>query len=240
MSLALVYLARGASGGLSTVKIFFDAYRAYPPGCPHELVVIAKGWAGVGGLEEVKQLVQAHGARVVDLPDDGFDWGAYMLAASLLTHDWICFLNTHSRHRVKNWLNLLMKGTEVPGINVGAVGATASYESFIPVFDWPSWEEGPIAFLFYVLRSFLKVLRFIIYRNTFRSFPNPHLRSNAFIIRRELFLDFASTHKIPHSKRDAWILESGGRSFTAFLISRGLKPLVTGSDGQYYEPLQWI
>ncbi|MBI5024578.1 MAG: hypothetical protein HZC18_06195 [Candidatus Omnitrophica bacterium] len=237
MSLALVYLARGASDGLSSVKEFFEAYRRYPADCAHELIVIIKGWAGLEGEAEVRQLSLAHNAKVIDLPDDGFDWGAYMRAASLLTHDWICFLNTHSRPRVKNWLDLLMKGTEVPGINVGAVGATASYESLISIFYWPSC----IAFLLYIPRIFLNALRFAIYsRNAFRSFPNPHLRSNAFIVRRELFVDFAATHKIPRYKRDAWILESGRTGFTAFLASRGLKPLVAGADGKYYEPEQWI
>ena len=55
MSLALVYLARGVGGGLSSVKAFFNAYDIHPAGCPHELIVIIKGWDGIEGLVEAKK-----------------------------------------------------------------------------------------------------------------------------------------------------------------------------------------
>lgn len=225
MSLALVYLARGASGGLPSVKAFFEAYCAYPPGCPHSLIVIIKGWKGVKGEEEAKKIAEAHEAKVIGLPDDGFDWGGYMRVAPLLSHDWVFFINTHSRPRIKGWLDLLKKTTEEPGMNVGAVGATASYESFIPGFLTP-------------IQNALKLIGFTW--NKFPSFPNPHLRSNAFLVRRQLFIDFTATQKIPSCKRDAWLLESGRDGFTAFLMDRGLKPLVTGANGKYYTLDQWI
>jgi len=47
-------LACGIDGGLSSVKGFFDACRAFPPGCPRELIVIAKGWSGVDGEDELR------------------------------------------------------------------------------------------------------------------------------------------------------------------------------------------
>jgi hypothetical protein len=35
------------------------------------------------------------------------------------------------------------------------------------------------------------------------------------------------------------MLESGKRGFTNFLLKQGLKPLVAGADGKYYEQDQW-
>lgn len=240
MSLALVYLARGIDGGLSSAKAFFDAYRAFPAGCPHELIVIAKGWSGVDGQDELRQLAQAHAARVVDLPDDGFDWGAYMRLAPQLPHDWLCFLNTHSRPRVDGWLNLLRMAADAYGTSIGAVGATASWETLAPILPPPSVKEEYNTSLIYPLRVILNAGRFVTNIRDFSSFPNPHLRSNAFIVPRELFIDFAATQKIPRCKRDAAMLESGRTGFAAYLANRGLKALVTGADGKVYGPEQWI
>ena len=36
------------------------------------------------------------------------------------------------------------------------------------------------------------------------------------------------------------ILESGRTGFSVFLADRGLKAVVAGADGRYYEPSQWI
>lgn len=240
MTLALVYLARGADGGLPAAKAFFDAYRAFPPRCPHELIVIAKGWSGIAGRGEVEQLAQANDARMVDLPDDGFDWGAYMRLAPLLTHTWVCFLNTHSRPCVDGWLHLLRVTAEMPGMNVGAVSATASWETQIPFLPVPTLKAERIALLLYPFRLFRNVVRFVNNIRDFPSFPNPHLRSNAFIVRRELFVDYVAPHQIPLCKRDAHKLESGRAGFTAFLQSRGLKTLVTGADGRVYRTKQWV
>jgi len=237
LSLALVYLARGTNGGLPAVKSFFEAYDAYPARCPHELIVIVKGWSGVEGQDELRQLAQAHAARLVELPDDGFDWGAYMRLAPQLSHEWLCFLNTHSRPRVGGWLNLLKKAADAGGSRFGAVGATASRQTSAPILPLPS---PKYSILLYPLRMSSYAFRFLTNIGDFSSFPNPHLRSNAFLVRRELFVDFVSTQKIPCCKRDAAMLESGRSGFSAFLAQRGLKALVAGADGKVYESEHWV
>jgi hypothetical protein len=240
MHLALVYLARGADGGLPAAKAFFEAYCAYPPRCPHELIVITKGWSGIAGRDEVEQLVQANGARLVDLPDDGFDWGAYMRLAPLLKHTWVCFLNTHSRPCVDGWLNLLRVTAEAPGMHIGAVSATASWETLVPFIPLPSVNAKYNNPLVYPLRLIRNTVRFVTNIRDFPPFPNPHLRSNAFIVLRELFVDFAAAQQIPRCKRDALKLESGRAGFSAFLGTRGLKMLVAGADGRVYGPKEWV
>jgi hypothetical protein len=117
-----------------------------------------------------------------------------------------------------------MKATEAVDIKVGAVGATGSYESLIP----SSW----------FIRNVFKLRG--ITQDNFPLFPNPHLRSNAFMVERKIFTDFAAIHKIPCSKREVWMFESGKKGFTAFLRDYGLKPLVVGANGRYYAPQNWI
>lgn len=234
-----MYLARGADGGLSAVEAFFEANRAYPPGCPHELVVIAKGWAGIAGRDDLARLAYTNSARLIDLPDDGFDWGAYMRLAPLLLNTWVCFLNTHSRPCAGGWLNLLKTAVEEAGPNIGVVGATASWESLAPVLPPQSLNPRLKHPLFYPLRLVRNTARFLTNIWAFPTFPNPHLRSNAFIVRSQLFVDFADTKKIPRKKRDAAKLESGRTGFSAYLANQGLKALVVGRDGNCYGSDQW-
>lgn len=223
--------------GLASAEGFFEAYRAHPPGCPHELIVIAKGWAGIEGRNSLERMANEHAARIIDLPDDGYDWGAYMRLAPHLSHEWICFLNTHSRPLIAGWLNLMLE--HVQSLKVGAVGATASWGTMIPT--WPSlkpqWEWR---LLHYPLRLARNAFIFVMNVRHFPYFPNPHLRSNAFLVRRELFNEFVQLRDIPRNKRDAHRLESGEIGFTRYLINRGLTPLVVGLNGKNYPPEQWM
>jgi hypothetical protein len=243
MSIALVYLARGAGNGLLAAKKFFDAYHAFPAGCQHDLIVISKGWVKIEEQKELERLVEKHAARMIYLPDDGYDWGAYMRLAPTLSQDWICFLNTHSRPRVDGWLNLLWGATKTGDNDIGAVGATGSWGT-IAQFPWPPSPTAnlraffllpllPIRLLFHTFWFILKIKHFPI-------FPNPHIRSNTFIVKREIFLDFVAIHNIPTTKYQSHMLESGRTGLSFFLKNLGLKILVAGADGKVYEPDQWV
>jgi hypothetical protein len=71
----------------------------------------------------------------------------------------------------------------------------------------------------------------------FPRFPNPHIRSNAFMIDRQRVLDFASPKVI--SKEDGCRFESGPRSLTTYVRSLGLSTLVVGKDGNGYNIESW-
>ena len=236
MTVAVVYIARGVGAGLPAVEAFFDAYRRFPPGCPHRLVVIAKGWESVPGLPSLIDQVRAVGADLVTLPDDGFDWGAYMRVAPALNEQFLCLVNTHSRPMVPGWLALLRQSALLPG--VGAVGATGSWGSMS--VTWPLFEPGIFRLALYPARLALVFMRLCRNFGSFPSFPNPHLRSNVLLVNRAIFISFCRCHEIPHSKRDAHILESGRRGFTAYLKSLGMRALVVGANGVAYAPDAWI
>jgi hypothetical protein len=90
---------------------------------------------------------------------------------------------------------------------VGAIGATGSYET---------------------LRSA---------HPSFPSFPNIHLRSNAFLMRREHACRFLQ-NKIP-DKMAAWLAESGTESVSRQLFKLGLTLTVVGKSGRAYGPRDW-
>jgi len=91
---------------------------------------------------------------------------------------------------------------------VGLVGATGSFESLSPL------------------------------ASQFPSFPNIHLRSNAFLIERELFNSLVGGSVI-HQKLDAFFVESGLLSLTRQVLKQGLMVLVVGRNGRGYPPRWW-
>jgi hypothetical protein len=241
MTLALVYLARGVGEGLASVKCFFDAYNKYTPDYPHDLIVISKGWENQTERNELLTLAKKNKAIVYDMPDDGLDWAAYMRLAPQLKQDWLCFLNTHSRPLVKGWLRLLKVAADSNTDKFGAVGATGSLETSLPyIFARSKNYHGFQAVAIYPFRLILNVYRYITNLCYFTGFPNPHLRSNAFLVRRDLFIEYCQTQKLPRSKRDTTKLESGRNGFSSYLLAKGLRLFVTGVDGKVYEWRQWV
>jgi hypothetical protein len=68
-------------------------------------------------------------------------------------------------------------------------------------------------------------------------YPNAHIRTNAFIIERQIFLDTLPTSIT--TKRDTYLYESGPDSLTRQILRRGKKAVVVGRDGQSYSIDQW-
>jgi GT2 family glycosyltransferase len=75
-------------------------------------------------------------------------------------------------------------------------------------------------------------------RPGFPDFPNRHLRTNAFMIGRDLFLSLASDAVI-RDKEDAYLVEHGPDSLTQRVLALGLKVLVVGRNGRGYSPQWW-
>ena len=91
---------------------------------------------------------------------------------------------------------------------VGMVSATGSYES----------------------------LNFI--NPTFPKFPNPHLRSNAFAMRRRHAEEILGSYAIT-GKLDTFQIESGADGLTQRVFALGLTCLIVGGDGRGYAPQAW-
>jgi hypothetical protein len=64
-------------------------------------------------------------------------------------------------------------------------------------------------------------------------FPNPHIRTNAFIIEREVFLDLVPTSIT--TKNETYLFESGPTSLTRQILGLGRKAVVVGRDGRNYD-----
>ncbi|MCJ2073095.1 hypothetical protein MKK75_30640 [Methylobacterium sp. J-030] len=91
---------------------------------------------------------------------------------------------------------------------VGMVGATGSYESLSHI------------------------------NRLFPAFPNPHLRSNAFALRRIHASEILGSYNFK-DKLDAFFAESGPNGLTRRMLQMGLTCLIVGADGRGYTPQQW-
>jgi hypothetical protein len=195
--------------GTGPLARFLASYTAQPAGHPHRLAVILKGFEAPEDAAAHVELLAGieHETLVYDRPT--FDLPAYGAAAEQLEASHLCFLNSESVLLTPGWLAALTDALGECG--VGAVGATGSYETPDSVFPWR--------------------------RRRWPRFPNPHLRTNAFMLSRELMRSGAWP-EIP-TKAQAWELESGNRGLTRHVRSQGLATRVVGRDGTAYRPHEW-
>ena len=195
--------------GPAALQRFVASYRARPAGAEHRLVVVWKGFGDSGpGAEHLAALDGvAHEALHYDLPT--LDLPAYAWCAETLDAAHLCFLNSESTVLADGWLGALLEPLRDAG--VGATGATGSYESPHSIIPFR--------------------------RRRWPAFPNPHLRTNAFALSRDLMRQLR--WPAVRTKPAAWELESGRDGFTRQVWGRGLQTLVVGRDGRPYAPAEW-
>lgn len=221
-----------------------ESYLKHSPGTAHELVLLMKGFPH----EDVGQRYLAAAAdsphRMLFVPDVGLDIGAYHAAAAACTHDFLCFVNSFSAALIPGWLDHLHRHASAPGVGVAAAtGSFASCYSFA-LYD----AEQPSAYSQVFPRPRRGLIRTVTFGTftrlharrlapRFGEFPSVHVRTNAFVVRRDRFLALADRRF--RTKLDTMAFESGRESLTAQLLEQGLEPVVVGRDGHAYSPSDW-
>jgi len=227
---AVVHLVRRANG-TRALESFLDSYRRHAAGLEHELVLLCKGFDSEAQFAEYEPVVDSIPHSRMFVPDTGFDIGSYRLALEATDFDEYCFLNSFSILLAPDWLAKLSRCLHRPG--VGLVGATGSYESTLENL------RAEIRSIrgFFRRRKLLALLRLGGMWRTYPSFPNPNLRTNAILGRRELLCELFP--RDIRTKEDALAFESGRNGLTRQIQVRGLQTLVVGRDGVGYAPEDW-
>jgi len=221
--------------GLEPVKKFLASYLSYDHGVGHKLLIVFNGHSDALQLTEYQSLVENIPHEEIIIPHSGFDIESYRIAGSQQASKFICFLNSYSEILMPGWLALMQHHLSRPG--VGAVGASGNLISWHTslVTDWEQDKthtkySGPVGGIRLRLRRAL-------YRAMFPPFPNPHLRTNAFLIPRDVFLSLRYWPRF--GKLDTYRFESGRTGMTRQIQAKGLKVLVVGKDGRGYPPEEW-
>lgn len=220
--------------GPEPVRAFLRSYRAHPPGIAHELVVVLNGAPedsrearsrGGAALTRADLEAELEGVehRLIVLEEPVPDLAAYGLAARALPHPRLCLLNSYSVILADGWLALLVQALDHP--HTGLAGASASWES------QSRWIRGRARYWPYQL------IRLRGARRDYPRFPNPHIRSTAFMLDRANLV--AMNLDAARDKRDTYLLESGRRSITRRILERDLRVVVTGRDGRVYGVKDW-
>jgi len=207
MKIAVLYVARD----WEPLGRFSGSYFNHDPGVNHDLIALEKGISASKSFQGFTNFPDR--AFATEVPNRGFDLGAYRYAALRLGHEYefLCLLNSHSVILDHNWLLKMYKPFALGGDDVGLVGTTASCESM--------YENG------LVNRKWFNSIR----RWYFPPFPNPHIRTQGILIRRHHLLEMWPLW-FP-TKRHCYLFESGYNSLWRKMRARGLKAVIVGKDG---------
>jgi hypothetical protein len=213
--------------GVSPLRRFLRSYRDHPAGVEHELAIVFNGVEGTRGVPadlRERLLAELDGTphRLISIPRPVLDLAAYAVAARELAHGRVCFLNSYSVILCDGWLARLSSALDRP--DVALAGASGSWES------QAEWARGKLRYRPYQL------LRLRRDRRDFPRFPNPHIRTTAFICAREDLLAMGLDRVV--DKRDAYRLESGYDSITRQALAAG-RAVVVDRSGRLYDVDMW-
>jgi hypothetical protein len=255
----VIYLYRFVEGE-APVRRFLASYRRHPAGLSHDLHVILKGFPDPAAVAAARALFAPLPINTIELGDTGYDIGAYFAAAREVTNPQLLFLNTFSEILADNWLDYFDSALAMPGI--GVAGATGSLQSLSSGFeavclgalrraagrfkkadtsaelgaDFGSDGKRSINAV-NISRGVVRAAVYPIHVYQYGRYPNPHIRTNGFMIRRDLFLSLRCGRL--RNKADAYRFESGRASMTRQIMARGLSPVVIDRDGNSYAIPQW-
>lgn len=221
--------------GLAQFAEFIASYREHEAGVEHDLLIIFKELERDDQLAVYEELLAGINYKTLFLGSEGFDILPYFIAAKKFDYQYFCFLNSYSVILAAGWLRVMFAHLQARG--VGLVGATGSYESYYSNLSKSRPRIGVKTFSDDVrlYRNWRHML--IEARERFEPFPNAHLRTNAFMIARELMLGV--NFKGEADKMESLKFESGKEGLTRQVRALGLQALVVGRDGAAYAVDEW-
>lgn len=251
---AVVHLVREGNG-FEPFAAFMASYERCHAGVEHELVLLFKGFGEPGESAPYLERAADCAPLKLDVSDAGPDLAAYVAAAGALDHQRLCFVNSFSEVLVPGWLGLLDEALSVG--STGAAGATGSWASHLSYgllqLGWPgvyadafggwrgarrasrelpgtSAQRGLAAWLLTLQSTALAAPAISL-------FPNPHLRTNAFLIGRETLRALRAGSL--STKAAAHRLESGRAGITAQLRALGRPAAVVDRHGVARGEADW-
>lgn len=126
----LAYCNEKIGYGIEIVENFLNSYKSHSAGIEHNFVIIAKNWTNKALYNKLRGLAKEHHAKVIDLPDDGLDFGAYFRVSKILQNEYVFFLGSNIELVSDNWLLYHYRAFE-SDILVKLAGPMGSYDKGI-------------------------------------------------------------------------------------------------------------
>ncbi len=223
--------------GLEPFLRFLTSYRCMPAEEEHDLVVIFKGFNGPSDLAPYREQLEGVPHREMSVKDSGFDIMPYFAAAESNEYRYLCFFNSFSVLREGGWLRKLFSNLRKSG--VGIVGATGSWQSSSSYWEKRMARRAASKSEHRDLSDYPVAREIVLFymRRWFPPFPNYHIRTNAFLVPRDIFLPCRPRRVF--IKYDAYRFECGWTGMTRQIMARDLRALIVGRDGAGYEKDQW-
>ncbi len=225
--------------GTGLFEQFVASYRKYKAGYEHQLILLFNGVLQHDELTPYIDIAKKNNLSYQTIVYSGFcqDITAYYWVAERVNNSHILFLNSYCELLADNWLVHFARHLNNP--KIGMIGATGSWQSYSSsVFQTNSlrWQQGKtLNENFSKYKLFLKTL--LYWRFFFPSFPNPHIRTNGFMIEKNVLLSCKKgTLK---TKFQAYLFESGRNSLSRQIISKGLTIFIIDKSGNLYEIKNW-
>ena len=236
---AVIYLA-WLPYGMEHFKRFIDSYQCFDADYEHQLVIVFNGMT-VAHPDKPKAYLAYLENRGIPTYRclyyaNGQDIEIYRKAAREIPAVYILFFNTYSTILASHWLKYYMQNFDD---QTGIIAATGSYQSYYSsVFQKQvgGWEAAKgLLYNFRKYKLFIKA--FIYWRFLFKPFPNPHIRTSAFMVKKDIFIELKKG--VIDTKFKAYRFENGRNGLTGFYLAKGLKILVVDRFGKTYLPSTW-
>jgi len=249
---AVIYLAYGAEGYQAYVNRFFDSYKAHASGAPHQLIIAATAYRdNPTGYETLRQLAIENDAKIIDLPDGGQEFGAFYRVAKCLTTDYIFCFVTSGRIMHPNWLAVFMSANQShPQCRL--IGSSGSWETSYPglrvvlkryfASNKPNRSQSSetTTRVPQHKRSISQIIkRLFDCISIYVQFPNYHIRTNGFLIERQLYMQYIDRYGMPRTRKEAYDIEHGRNHLSKFVKESGFDIGVVGANGILYAPHEW-
>jgi len=233
-SICLVHLV-WAPLGIAPFAEFVASYKDREAGIDHDLLVIFKAFRSDDERAVYDRLLAGIPHVAVPLSDRGLDILPYFIVARRFPYRFYCFLNSYSAPLHVGWLAKMHR--PLARGEAGVVGATGSLESYYSnlLRTGPAPRTGSV--MADSARTLLRKWKIWKARSEFDHFPNHHIRTNGFMIGRDVMLRLSFRGE--RSKMDSLRFESGKAGLTRQVCAMNLKAVVVGCDGKAYEKCHW-
>ncbi len=208
----------------SNIFNFIKNYKRYKAGLKHDLIICFKNCYSKVFENKIKNKIYPYPyKKFIDSGKNDFDWGSYKRVALRNKKKVLFFFNCHSYPIKKNWLKFFLHHYRRKTV----LSPTGSYQSISS-----SSFNG-----FYFGNLFQNLYYGIFNIKNFPLFPNPHIRSNCFMISSDDFLNLKLINC--KTKVDTWRNESGRFGMTNQLLIKNFELYVINNDNKKFSLGEW-